>query len=131
MNLPKEVREIYERCNKQFGASWDDGLVLVYGDQIYSTGALHPCLKAHEDVHIKQQRVRGPEPWWNDYFADPEFRKSQEVEAYRVQVRWLRENLNREDRRPWEKHIMKSMISMYGGIFTEEETKDLIYEKVS
>lgn len=64
--------------------------VFAYGDTIYNPGAVNlpPDILAHEMVHIGQQKNsrKEAELWWGKYLRDPEFRVSQEVEAYGKQL---------------------------------------------
>lgn len=63
--------------------------VFTYFDTIYAPGIsfqLPDDLVAHERVHMTQQGSDA-EGWWDKYLADPKFRLSQEIDAYRVQYR--------------------------------------------
>lgn len=40
-------------------------------------------------THVKQQKVMGPEAWWDKYFVDNKFRLDQEVEAYKNQLKFI------------------------------------------
>lgn len=105
------------------------GIVFAYGDTLYS-----PCkfkiekhLMAHEKVHMKQQSGE-PEKWWKKYLEDPEFRLSQEVEAYREQYKFIRTNCKIKSRIPlFLDRIARDLSSnIYGGIVDFEEAKRLI-----
>jgi len=63
-------------------------LVFTYGYKIYnpSGGFIDKPLLKHEETHTLQQAA-GIEEWWDKYLQDPEFRLSQELEAYRNQYR--------------------------------------------
>lgn len=66
--------------------------VAVYGDTLYMRGNGEPSedLKAHEAMHVIQQKAAGgPGKWWAKYFEDPQFRLVQELDAYRAQYRKL------------------------------------------
>lgn len=53
---------------------------------------LHPArandaaLIAHEQKHAEQMRAAGTLTWWARYLLSRDFRRQQEVEAYRVQI---------------------------------------------
>lgn len=121
-----EKPPIYERCVKEFGVDWDKGVIFTYGNTVYSKHELPEDLKAHEATHVKQQTEMGKDVWWDRYFADPKFRLEQEVEAYRNQMKYADENYNRITRRVIYKHVIKSMITMYGGMCTEDEAVKLM-----
>lgn len=65
--------------------------IFAYGDVIYNPDAipLAHYLIEHEKVHFRQQGFtpEGAALWWGKYLRDPQFRVSQEVEAYGVQYR--------------------------------------------
>lgn len=69
------------------------GAVFSYGDKIYSPDypVLPDHLIAHEMVHLRQQghTKEGAAIWWGKFLRDPEFRLSQEVEAYARQYQYF------------------------------------------
>lgn len=71
----------------------DHETIYTYGYTIHDTRtatyALSESVIVHEMEHMKQQAKTegGPDAWWRKYFDDPEFRKTQEIEAYRAQYR--------------------------------------------
>lgn len=80
----------YEQCHKQFGAEWDNGLIIAYGDTIHCAHIpVSPQKEAHEQTHIDQQAGK-PKEWWERYFADRDFRLSQEVEAYQNEIKFVK-----------------------------------------
>ena|SRR3990167_2183881 len=65
-----------------------------FGDTIYyPEGKEVPDdVQVHEKVHIEQQnKYSSPEVWWTKYLLDKEFRLEQELEAYALQYKWVRE----------------------------------------
>lgn len=67
--------------------------IFAYGDTLYnpSGGIISPDLWIHEAQHEKQQSIfTTPEVWWTRYLLDSEFRLNQEVEAYAVQLNYVR-----------------------------------------
>ncbi len=103
-----------------------------YGDVIYNpcAGIVSEDIQAHEAVHTEQQKdFGGPEKWWDEYLADPAFRLSQEVEAYKVQYKFLMEKCTRPYRRARLKDIVADLASnMYGHVVTKEQALKLITE---
>jgi hypothetical protein len=103
--------------------------IYAYGDTIYSpsTVDLPADLIAHEQVHFAQQkRAGGPDAWWRRYLDDPQFRLSQEVEAYRAQYQLLKA-MPRADRRRRLAHICGLLASgMYGRLVTKEQARALV-----
>lgn len=68
-------------------------VVFTYGDTLYNPGGwkIADDLMVHEETHVVQQ---GDDPagWWNKYLNDEKFRLEQEIEAYRNQYLYFREN---------------------------------------
>lgn len=122
----KPPAHIYDRCVKEFGVSWDKGIVFTYGDTVHSKYPIGADLEAHEATHIRQQAAMGKDIWWERYFTDKEFRLSQELEAYRNQLIWIHEHYNRHMRQIMFKHIIKSMVNLYGDMCTEEDAINLL-----
>lgn len=78
--------------------TWDDGIIITYGDTYHSAQLLSDDFIVHEATHMRQQQAIGIEEWWAKYFADPVFRLHQEVEAYRNQLKFLQEKYANRDR---------------------------------
>lgn len=120
------IPDIYAKCKERFNVDWDEGIVITYGDVVYSKYELSPSLIVHEGVHVKQQTEMGVEKWWDKYFDDKEFRLSQEVEAYRAQIRFIRDNVkDRNEVFRYCNKIWKSMVKLYGSMCNYEEAKKL------
>jgi len=109
---------------KKFGVSWESGVIFTY-DGIISNcrGEMTEDLLAHEGNHIKQQAKIGADNWWKKYFKDPTFRYEQELECYRKQYQWIKNNI--KDRNEIFKHLMhyaRSLSSdMYGNLKTTQQ----------
>ena len=73
---------------KTFKVKWEE-TVVTYGNNIYSSKPLPKDLQAHETIHVQQQS-ENTEEWWDKYIKDPEFRLSQEIEAYRGQMKYIK-----------------------------------------
>lgn len=127
MKQSNSIPPIYQRCKDAFGIDWDKGVIITYGDTIYCKFPLPYDLLEHEKVHIRQQEETGADEWWERYFLEPDFRLSQELEAYRRQVIALKEYMFDKNKRfKVYNFIWKSMADMYGGMCTLEEAKKLI-----
>lgn len=101
--------------------------VFAWGETIYNPSgrAIPPDLQAHEETHARQQQeVGGPEAWWRRYLDDPVFRLGQEVEAYRVQIRWFQDRGTRL--RAWRAAAEQLAGEMYGWIVTPEQARRLL-----
>lgn len=122
----KPPNNLCKRCEDRFGVDWNKGLIITYGDTIYCKSKLTPDLMVHESTHVRQQTEMGKDTWWEKYFTDDKFRLEQEVEAYQNQWNYIKENYNRHSRKTLYKHIIDSMVKMYGNMCTEEEAINLI-----
>lgn len=71
------------------------GIVFTYGDTLYNPHRLNieDHLLAHEQVHTLQQGDN-PGSWWYRYLTEIPFRLEQEIEAYAVQYRFVKEHFN-------------------------------------
>lgn len=90
MKYSTQKPPVYERCHKQFGVEWDNGLIIAYGDTIHCKNIpVTPQKEVHEQTHFDQQNGN-PEEWWERYFTDKDFRLSQEVEAYKNEITFVK-----------------------------------------
>ena len=123
MKFSYECPPIYERLHKQFGVEWEDGVVIAYGDTIHCVRPLTPDLWVRENVHGEQQKVMGPEAWWERYLIDTRFRYEQEVQAYREQMKFLKVAVKDRNQRFSIKHRLALDLSgpMYGKLCTYAE----------
>lgn len=128
LRIVNEKPPVYDRCKVQFGVDWDQGIVITYGDTIHTKVMNLPAdIILHESVHIEQQRAYGKEAWWDRYFVDPDFRKSQETDAYREQGRFLRKTIGDRNRRfRILNKIATNMAVYYGDIFTRTEALGIL-----
>lgn len=120
---------IYDRCRQKFGprADWDRGTIFTYGDTVHCKYEIPDHIKVHEQVHVRQQLAMGKDKWWDRYFEDPKFRLTQEIEAYKAQIEFARETMNREARRSLKEKILDDMVHTYGGMCTKAEAEAHLY----
>lgn len=79
----------YVQIKKHFPtADLNNGTVFTYFPDIYIKGHIQPHLLIHEQTHLNQQEKIGVIEWWKKYFNDPDFRISQEIEAYHNQYKY-------------------------------------------
>ena len=87
----------------------------------------------HEQVHIEQQRRQndGEMGWWRKWLEDPEFRLSQELEAYQEQYQFfVKTESNREkvNQALWSIAGMLSS-KIYGSVISHSEAVLAIKKK--
>lgn len=128
MNVSSEKPPIWDRAQAAFDLDWDSGVVVTYGDTAYcKSGQLSPDLRVHEETHVMQQKVLGPERFFDKYLIDPSFRMQMETEAYQRQAAFIRRTIR--DRNKVTRmihHLATSMASMYGDMCTYQEAQRLL-----
>lgn len=127
MKYSTEPPPIYERAHALWGVTMASDVVFTYGDTCHCKDGIIPdWLEAHESVHSRQQV--DPEAWWELYFNDPDFRLSQELEAYQVQYQWILKRIkDRNSQFRWLNKFATDLASpMYGNIITKAEALKLI-----
>ena len=119
-----------EKINDVLGVKSNKNAIYAYEDKIYSPFGddVSYDLHVHERVHFRQHRdFGGSDLWWDRYLEDIEFRLDQELEAYRAQLAWVNENMNRQVRRDTFDHVCKSLSSkMYGNLLTKKQAGNLL-----
>jgi len=108
------------------------GVIFTYGDILYAPNvhSISHDLMKHEETHQRQQEKMGKDIWWDRYFNEPEFRLSQELEAYRNQYKYTQINYGRKLRREVLKNISKDLSSsIYGNLITKVKATQLIKEQ--
>lgn len=123
-----EIPAIYDQCHKQFGVEWDKGVIFTYGDTIYCKHPLPADFVEHEMTHVRQQGEIGVNQWWGKYLTEPEFRLSQEVEAYRNQLKYIRKHWKDREAVARKVHtlVMALCGTMYGKVCTYSEARKLL-----
>lgn len=127
-----EIPPIYEELNKYFSIEWKNDIIITYGGTMYSRRpVIRPDVMEHEKVHVKQQKIfSSPAEWYAKYIHNPEFRLEQELEAYKAQVKWIRDNTEyttRDMRRSIIRTIASELSSsIYGNIITYHKALELL-----
>lgn len=107
-------------------------IIFTYGDTVYCPHAdtnLSDHLIAHEQTHIDEQAIVGPEAWWERYLAQPEYRLEQELMAYQNQFHVLAEKYTRNNRKLILSKMTKDLAgTMYGKIIDKKQAWKLITE---
>lgn len=103
----EEYRKHFDITNKTIFAG---------GDSIYTDYDLTPDLLIHELVHLRQQEEVGLKEWVYDFLYDVEKRLQYELEAYREQLKSIKDRNHRAKIR----HISAIQLSssLYGNIIS-------------
>lgn len=98
--------------------------VFAYDNDIYTNSKLPDFLIEHEETHLRQQNDIGLDNWVYKYINDNEFRLEMEVEAYRAQLKFIKD-INRRNRM---KFICAKDLSssLYGNIIGLNEAMKLL-----
>lgn len=128
MKLSKEKPPIYQRCVDKFGVDWEKGVIFTYEDTIHCKFDLGPDKIIHEKTHIDQQKEYGVEKWWDRYLEDEKFRLSQELEAYKNEANFIKNNIKDRNKRFMFLHLIARDLSssMYGNIITYQEVFKIV-----
>lgn len=129
--ISHEIPPIYARLREAFGprVDWRMGTVIAYGDTIYAKDDMPDSLIAHETTHLKQQAKVGVEIWWEGYIKDPIFRLTQEAEAYKAQIDFIRDvdKASRQVLRSTIAWLARELSSsMYGNMISYEDARNLL-----
>ena len=89
MNFKKQASFPFLEEFKIFPINEDT--IFVYKDTIYGNSKeLPPDILVHEEYHNNRQKKYGPEKWIKKYLNDDKFRLSEEISAYRVQIKSIK-----------------------------------------
>ena len=121
---------IWDEVVKRFEIT--EGTIFCWGFSIYNPNdrVIDDHLIAHERVHARQQELAGgPEPWWDRYLDDAEFRLKQEIPAYRAQYDSFRKTTaDRNARARYLDHLARSLSGgIYGHLVPYRKARTLIY----
>ena len=112
----------FKKIKEEFDPS--SNIVFAYGDKLYVQDGrpIPPDLMIHEQVHQRQQK-KDPETWWDRYISDIPFRLSQEIEAYKEQMKWVKARVkDREAINRLRHHLASDLSSpIYNSIITYSE----------
>jgi len=130
MKIKHKTPPNYEEIIKYFPwVAKRENVIFTYDGILYvpSGNKISLDLMAHEETHVKQQKEMGVKEWWDLYYIDPEFRLTQELEAYTNQYKYGVENYNRHYRRQLLKKVIEDLSGpLYGHIISKDKAKELI-----
>lgn len=128
MKISLEKPPCYEEANTLFNLeALKMGTIFTYGDTLYNPSLIRLTedLMEHESVHMKQQAFNDTvaKLWWQRYLGDPDFRLSQEVEAYGRQFKFLCKVHKDRNHQTRLLYVLAGHLSspMYGDIITKSD----------
>ena len=122
MERPQKEFPLMEEYRKHFEIT-DDTIFTLYPD-IYANNKLTPDLIAHEMTHIRQQEKQGVKSWVDRYLSEPQFRITQELEAYRNQIQSIKDKNARYKCRIWASETLSS--GLYGNVVDYQTVFNLL-----
>ncbi len=123
--------EIYKKLKEKFSINWDNGIIIADDETIYCKYQIPPEKVVHELEHIKQQKKTGVNLWWELYLNKDSFRLEQEVEAYRAEYNFIKDNIKDKNARFEYLYELSRALSssQYGNMVTFDEAQKLINVK--
>src|SRR5574343_94663 len=118
MKISNEKPRIWGEIAAHFPVKWENGVIVTYGDTVYCKYPFSPLKAVHESVHIEQQSLAGKDSWWARYLTDEPFRLSQELEAYKEEIKEMKKVIkDRNQRDKYIRNICNHLSApMYGNI---------------
>lgn len=101
-----------------------DKTIFALGEDIYTDYALTPDLLVHEQVHLKQQAKIGVKEWVYDFLESPKARLEFELEAYREQLKSIKDREKRNKIRIESATNLSS--GLYGNIISRSDAFNLL-----
>jgi hypothetical protein len=117
----------WQRIADTFPVDWNS-IIIAYYPNIHCGVEVSNQKQAHEEIHLSRQRDLGVDLWWEYYLTNPSFRLNEEVEAYKVEVAWVKENIATRNQRRFllDKIYSDLSGSVYGFICSYDEAKRML-----
>ena len=101
--------------------------IFAYDHKIYTNNQLPKHLLVHEITHHEQQDHYGLDEWVTRYLYDDKFRLNMEIDAYRNQLKSIKDRNFRA--KIWMESARNLSSSLYGNIVNYKEAMRLIKVK--
>lgn len=98
--------------------------IFAYDGVIYCNYDLTDDLIVHETTHHKQQERDGLDYWTEHYLNDPQYRLSQEIEAYKAQIQSIKDKNHQTKIKLQSAKTLAS--DLYGNLVTYQEALQLL-----
>lgn len=122
MILPQAEFPLMNEYKKFFAI--DKYTIFALGENIYTDFDLTPDLLVHENVHLRQQSEVGVKEWVYDFLHNPAKRLEYELEAYREQLKSIKDrNLRNKVRMQSAKQLSSAL---YGNIISFSDAFELM-----
>lgn len=128
MKLSDQKPPNWDKLTEHFPVTWGMGVIVTYGDTIHCKHDISFLKQMHELIHVQQQAAKGVKEWWEEYYASPAFRLSQEIEAYRNEIAHAKRVI--KDRNQRHRYLHQICIdissSMYGNMVSFNQAMNLL-----
>ena len=122
MIRPQAEFPLMEEYKKHFEIT--DETIFALGEDIYTDHSLTDDLLVHEETHLKQQSKIGVKEWVYDFLYNPQARLDFELEAYKAQLRSIKDRNHRDRiRRESAKNLSSGL---YGNIISYQDAFNLM-----
>lgn len=100
MNIKTRKSKWWKLWNWIFPKADLGRIYITFGPTVWTPGYISEDIAAHEQIHVLQQKGSYiyAVVWWIKYLLSKKFRYSQEIEAYRFQLQFLKENVEIKDK---------------------------------
>lgn len=122
MILPQAEFPLMNEYKKFFAI--DEYTIFALAENIYTDYPLTPDLLIHENVHLKQQAKVGVKEWVYDFLYNPAKRLEYELEAYKEQLKSIKDRNQRHRVRMRSAEQLSS--AMYGNIISFKDAFELM-----
>ena len=122
MIRPQVEFPLLEEYKKHFPIT--DDTIFALDEHIYTNNPLTKDLLVHELVHLRQQKEIGVKEWVYDFLYDVEARLRFELEAYREQLKSIKDRNQRHRIRMESADKLSS--PLYGSIISRQDAYDLL-----
>lgn len=117
MIRPQVEFPLMDEYKKKFAIT--DKTIFALGEDIFTDYKLTPDLLIHESTHLKQQAKIGVKEWVYDFLEYPARRLEFEIEAYREQLKSIKDRNHRDKIRRESATNLSS--GLYGNIISYTE----------
>jgi len=128
LKFSTQIPNIYYKLRDAFGIKWSNEIIITYGDTVYCERDIDEAKKVHEATHVSQQSNCDPDEWYDKYINNVDFRLSQEIEAYKNEIKFYKKKIKDRNLRYLccEQVYRDISSSIYGNMISYSEAKKLL-----
>jgi hypothetical protein len=119
---PQAEFPLWDEYAKHF--ELNENVIFALYPDIYTNNKLTPDLLVHESTHLRQQQKIGVNEWVKNFLENPSKRIEYELEAYRNQIKSIKDREQKNKCRIWASETLSS--GLYGNIISKEQVFKLL-----